>query len=401
MIVPLAIIGIAILVTVAVVISRPKPVVVERQEAAPLVDAIKVVKQTVQLTVRAQGVVAPRTSTVLASEVAGQVVVVADNFEVGGYARAGELLLRIDDSFYQAEVKRAEAALANAERELAEEKGRAEVAFRDWQDYHTTVERGMAGEALALRKPQLNDAQAKLEAVQADLDYARTQLAKTVIRAPYDSLIRRKDTAIGEYVTVGGPLVELFAIDTAEVRLPLPDNKIGAINLPPIDTTAVAADQPKIRLTATLGEQRNQWVAHLVRTEGVIDERSHVLFVVAAVNDPYGLRHGAAVPLRVGTFIDAEIVGKQVNDVVVLPRTVLRVGRLVWVIDNQSRLHSRELTLMNTEGDTMVVSAGLHEGDKVCLCTMAGAVPGTLVRIADTIPSTVWGDAMQQTEQNQ
>ena len=115
--------------------------------------------------------------------------------------------------------------------------------------------------------------------------------------------------------------------------------------------------------------------------KAAIDERSRVLFAVARIDDPYALEVGDSEPLRVGTFVKANILGREMNELVVLPRYVLRAGNQLWVVDKQLKLRNRQVTTLRTEGDEIYVSSGLQTGDLVSLTTLNDALPGMQVRI--------------------
>ena len=55
------------------------------------------------------------------------------------------------------------------------------------------------------------------------------KLNKTIIKAPYDGIVYR-NADIGQYVTIGIPLAETFAIDFVEVRLPLSEQDLSMMN---------------------------------------------------------------------------------------------------------------------------------------------------------------------------
>jgi len=385
--IPIAILVIASAIAVALVLSRPEPEKIHVEVQPLLVNAALVEKEDIQISVRAQGMITPRTSTSIVSEVSGKVIEVSPQFKAGGYFNEGDLLLRIDDRNYRAEVKRAEAAVASANSNLATEKGIAEVAYQDWIKYRSSVTRSQTAEDLALRKPQLADAQAKLDSASADLDHARDQLERTFILAPYKGIVRSKQVDIGQYLNVGSQLAEIFAVDTAELRMALPDSKLQYLDLPAASATKSPENFPRVDLYAEIGDQLLQWQGQLVRTEGVFDERTRVLFVVAEVDDPYGLQIQREQPLRIGTFVNARIEGRLIRDLVVLPRHILRAGNKIWVIDEQSRLQNRHVQLLRTEGDYMYVTSGLNEGELVSLSNINGAIPGTVVRTADISPT--------------
>lgn len=378
--IPLCILAAAIATSVIVIINKPIPESADLKTKALLVDALRVVKQDLQITVRAQGTVVPRTATTMMAEVAGTIVEVSEHLIVGGFFEQGDILIRIDDRDYQANLKRAHADVASAKSVLANEKGKAEVAYQDWLKYRSSIKRSEAANDLALRKPQLKHAEAKLESALADLEQAKIQLDRTLIRAPYEGIVRSKLVDIGQYVNTGTQLFKSFAIDSAEVRLALPENKLAYIDLPTIHNPSQTP--AKVKLSANTGNEMSRWSASLVRTEGVIDERSRALFTVAEITDPYGLHTEQNQPLRIGTFVDASIEGKHFDNLVMLPRHILRAGNKVWVIDQQQRLQNRQVSTLRTEGPFIYVIAGLDTNEHVCLSNISGAIPGSQVRIA-------------------
>ena len=383
---PLAIILLASAIATGLYLNRPEPEQVEVTQRTLLVNAIKAVKQDVRVSVRAQGIITPRTETILIAEVSGRVIEVSEQFKVGGYFNKGDTLLGIDPRDYKADLKRAEAAVASAKSNLASEQGRAEVAYNDWLKYKSSVQRSQAANDLSLRKPQLIDAEAKLASANADLDTARDQLDRTTIRAPYSGLVRSKQVDVGQYVNVGTTLAETFAIDFAELRMALPENKLNYLELPTLADRDLNV-YPKVTLFAEIGGELREWQGKIVRTEGVFDDRSRVLFAVAEIDDPYGLTHPQAEELRIGTFVDARIEGRLISDLVALPRHLLRAGNQIWIIDEQQRLQNRQVSILRTEGHDIYVTSGLNEGELVCLSNISGAIPGTKVRISTVTSS--------------
>jgi len=106
------------------------------------------------------------------------------------------------------------------------------VAQREWDRMSSEQQSQIRAKDLYLRLPQLEEATARLESAEADLEQANNDLAKTVIVAPYDGLVSAKNTDIGQFVTTGSSVAETFAVDYAEVRLPIPESKISFLDLP-------------------------------------------------------------------------------------------------------------------------------------------------------------------------
>jgi multidrug efflux pump subunit AcrA (membrane-fusion protein) len=83
-------------------------------------------------------------------------------------------------------------------------------------------------------------------------------------------------------------------------------------------------------------------------------------------------------------FVGAEIVGRWVSNVVVLPRAVMRPGERFLIVDEQDRLRFREVEILRFEDDRVLVTAGMEAGDRVCVSALEAPVDGMKVRVART-----------------
>jgi len=373
--------------TVALVSNREQPVQEELTEARLLVDVIQPQVQDTYITVSSQGTVEPRTRTNIVSEVSGRVTEVSPAFVAGGFFRNGDVLLKLDDQNYRAAVSQNTAAVATARSLLEQERGQADVAQREWDRMSEQQREQIRARDLYLRKPQLEEAEARLVSAQADLEKAQADLAKTIIKAPYDGLVSAKNTDIGQFVSTGSAIAEVFAVDYAEVRLPIPENKIQYLDLPSSIQDFNGADNayntgPEVELISDIGNRRFHWNGHLSRTEGVLDTRTRVLFSVVQVSDPYNLYNSVhEEPLRIGTYVKAEIQGQLLEDVMVLPRHTLQANDLVWVADQENRLRSRSVDVITSNGDEVYIRGGLEVGDKVVLTRMENPLNSTPVQV--------------------
>lgn len=383
---PLLVIGFAVVVFVGLMwLGRDRQP--ERRDAgtkAVLVDVIPARIRSLNLSVVSQGPVRPRTETVLVPEVSGKIIDVSPNFIAGGFFRKGEVLLQIDPSDYEAAFKRAQADLAARRAQYADQKARSEQALKDWQNL------GRAGEPsdLTLRKPQLAEALAGVQAAEADLQKAERDLARTRIKLPYEGLVRSKQVDVGTFVTPGTTLGVTFAIDTAEIRLPLSSRDVAYLHLPSA-TDLLDSPRPRVVLTAAGSGISGQWQAEIIRTEGVVDETSRVIYAVAQVVDPYGvLGMSAQAELRVGSFVRAEIQGLRAENVVVLPRSVLRADDSVLIANEQRKLEIRSVSVLRAEPETVYISHGIADGELVISTAMDVPIPGTQLAISGETGAT-------------
>ena len=376
---PLIILSISAAIASLLILQKEPPRTVDSERPTMMVDVVRARSGSTQVFINAQGTVVPRTQTTMVSEVAGLITEVSPAFVAGGFFSKGDLLVRIDDRNYRAEVKRAEASVAAAQTKIDQETGLAEFAKTDWERARKLLNSSKAASDLALRKPQVLEAYAQLEFAKADLEKRQGDLDRTQIRAPYDGLVREKLADIGQFVNAGSPIAATFAIDVAEIRLPLPDKELPFLELD--NVVFEAGEGPKVNVSAVIGGQVNFWDGRIVRTEGVFDEKSRVLYVVAQIGDPYNrLNSRWTQPLRMGTFVKARIAGSDLDDVVRLPRSVLRGNSRVWTVTDENTLKPVEVSIVRSDEKYVFIGSGLLDGQLICTTLLDNPLPGTPVR---------------------
>jgi len=359
--------------------ARPTP-------PAPMVRVVRARPATVALPVTAHGTVEPRTESDLVTEVSGRIVSVSPQLAAGGFFEEGDVLATIDPRDYEIALEGARAALARAESNLAHE-----IAALERQ-------RSM-GRSGASSRQRLDDAihaatsaeagvrEAKVAVRRAELDLERSR-----IRAPFAGRVRTKHVDVGQFMNRGAPVARVFAIDYAEVRLPISDSDLVHLEIPaasrPIgDELPDEAELrgPRVTLTADFAGARRTWSGRLVRTEGALDPRTRMLTVVVRVDDPYGRTgDGSAPPLPVGLFVEASIEGREVDAIYTLPRAALRRDNEVLVVDDDDTLHVRAVEILRSGREQTWVSAGLEPGDRVIVSALEVAMDGMKVRTTET-----------------
>ena len=189
--IPVIIVTTCTLVAVWMMLQNPEPTEQRSEPPVLLVEVIRARSSSINVQVKAQGSVTPRTQTTLVSEVSGMITEVSPAFLVGGFFRKGDVLIRIDDRNYRADVKKAEAVVTAEQMNVTRETGLAEYAAAEFERSRSLLPSQSATD-LALRKPQLAEAISNLEFAQADLEKKTGDLERTTIRVPYDGLIRGK-----------------------------------------------------------------------------------------------------------------------------------------------------------------------------------------------------------------
>lgn len=378
--------------------SREQSVERQQEAIAPLVRTVLAEPSDYRFEVRAQGTVVPRQESELVPQVSGEVIWVSPDLVAGGFFEAGEPLVRIDRADYEASLESARANVARAESEYArarKERGRQ----------GRLVDRSVASEQnVDDAENAFRVAAASLRERRAQLEQAERDLGRTELQAPYAGRVRQEQVDVGQFVSRGVAVAKLYAVDYAEVRLPLPDRELAYLDLAlarrptvaaaaPGDAeaaseTAPGAVGPRVELRAEFAGRSHTWQGTIVRTEGELDPKSRMVQVVARVEDPYGTTSDTATaPLAVGLFVEAAIEGITVADAFVLPRTALRRGRegetnRVLVVDAESRLRFRTVDVLRIEREHVIVGAGLEAGDRVCISPLRAVTDGMRVRVA-------------------
>jgi len=374
---PLLIVLAAVAVSAAIVLSKPEPEKRVPEVQLPVVRVHVVELQDMQMTIHSQGTVVPRTESALIPEIAGRIVEVSAHFEPGGFFETGDVLLRIDPYDYHRALVEAQARVTQAELRLAQEAAETEVARREWQE----LGQGAAS-PLTLREPQLADARAAVDAAQAAVERARRDLARTEIRAPFAGRVRTKQADVGQYVQRGSRLATLYAVDFAEVRLPLADDQLEFVDLPlSYRGERSNGPGPQVTLSADFAGGHHSWQGRIVRTEGEIDPGTRMLHGVARVRDPYGRGVPGRPPLAAGMFVEAEIVGRTYEAVASIPRAALLEGDKVLVVDDDDRLRFRPVEVLRRTREDAVISSGLRRGERICVSALAAATDGMQVRV--------------------
>ena len=162
---------------------------------------------------------------------------------------------------------------------------------------------------------------------------------------------------------------------------PLPDSDLAYLDLPLVYRGQSSKKGPRVTLRANFAGKAHEWEGRIVRTEGEIDSMSRMVHAVAQVTDPYGRgKDPDRPPLAAGLFVEAEIQGRKVENVILLPRAALRENDRVLVVDSEERLRFREVDLLRVTREEVVVQGGLKAGERVCLSPLEAVTDGMKVR---------------------
>lgn len=356
-----------------VLTGKPQPVPSDTVAALkPVVAVLEARPQSVTLPVKTQGTVEALRAINLVAEVAGKVQSVAGNFVDGAFFRKGEELLRIEPDDYKFAIARAESQVAAAEQRLAEERGRNRQAKREWRDLGTAE-----ANTLFLREPQMKAAEAALKAAQADLAAAELALDRTVIRAPFDGRIASKYVDLGQYISPGSPVADVYASDRFEVRLPLNSSQLQKLSLRPSPTAKLSYP---VELEARFGNQTVNWQGVIRRVEATFDRQSRSVSAIAEVDQPFETATDKPI-LTPGMFVQARIPAPEVSGVTQLPSTALRSDNSLLIVGSDGFLRRKTVNVLSRTDELSWVM-GLATGERVVRVQTGILVAGMAVDIA-------------------
>ena len=348
-------------------VSSPKPKKgIELPKPTPVFYEV-VTKKNITLKIFTNGEVKPLNEINLISQVSGQIVEVADEFVDGGIIKAGSPLVWIDDRDYKLAVISAESRVAQASKLLEREIAESELAKNDWEEL------GL-GEAspLTLRIPQLKEAEAAEKAALADLEKAKLNLERTIVKLPFQGIIREKKTGVGQFVGAGSILATAFSTEEVLIALPLTDTELSYLGLPLAYEEEKPFTGPKVKFLSSVSNKTFEWEGRIVRTAGSIDPPTRLVYVYAEVINPYQ----QSPPLAIGMFVDAIINGKTIKDGYLVPNSAVNNNSNIYAIDKNDNLEIREIEILGTDRDYVIIKGEINEGERVVVSPLNNAKTG-------------------------
>ena len=349
---------------------------------------VKLLAQDYQVIVQTNGIVQPHNEVTLSAQVSGQVTHISPAFEAGSYFSAGDVLVRVDSRDYKTALAVAEAQLLGAQAAL-------QLANETYERNTALYARNGVSEAVLKQSYAAKaQAEAQVDMAKAQQEQAARDLERTVIVAPFDGRVRQKNIGLSESVGMGAPLGIIFAVDFAEVRLPISGKKLQFLDLPEFSTDAHVEVQLR---NAINKESETIWTAKIVRTEGALDENTLDLFAIARIDDPFGRQSGTP-PLRIGQPVVASIAGKMLNGVYSVPRIAVRQLDQVYFVDKVNNtdytLSSKTLVPVWSDDEHLIVDdASIPDGQLLATTQIVFAPDGAKVEIIPDIPLTATADA--------
>jgi len=370
---PLLVLCVGAALAALLMVTKPPPPADNYEAAVITVRVITASKRAEHLIVRSQGTVQPRTESQLIPEVSGRVVWMSPALITGGTFEKDATLLRIDSADYSDAVEKSKAAQTRARVER-------EHAGDELKRVQKLIAQNLASQSQAdeaRRRYQIADA--NLSEANINLQQAQRDLSRTEIKAPYKGMVRAEQVDLGQFVSRGNIIATIYAADYMEVRLPVSSRQLSYLDLMP-GGVLPSDPAPAVAIISQLGQTKFIWHGELVRGEAEVDSRTRMFYGVARFRNEPGV---GVAPLMVGLFVQAEIQGRLVENVIRLPRSAMRDADQVLVVDADDRLRFRQVTVLRIEHDEVLIVKGLEDGERVCVSPLQAVVDGMRVQTVE------------------
>lgn len=377
----------AIVVVVALKSLKPQTEKEETTKPPLMVRTVEAAHKEQIVFANFQGEVRAKTDIELVTQVTGKVMSVSEKFIEGGEFKAGETLLQIDDSDYQVALKSAKASVASAQVDLDIELATAATNAREWQD----LQGKPISEAnpLRLNKPQIDRANARLDAAKAELAAARLNYNRTKISAPFDGRIMAKSAELGQFLSRGSSIGRVYATETMEVRIPMTDVQISELGLRlGYSARAEGSEGLPATVSTVFGTEQRLWKGFVRSVDASVDSTTRLLFATVVVDKPFEQEASESIPLIPGLFVDVQLASPAKLVGIQVPRTALRNGNQVYVYDEE-KLKLKTVKPVFTSADMVIVSdaegAELALGELVITSPVPGAHDGMAIKLPEAL----------------
>jgi len=346
------------------------------KETAMLVDVEQVENGNFRPVLNAMGTVQASQDIMLSPRVEGQVIEISEDFVPGSFVEKGQMLLKIDPSDYETEQRLRQAELEQAEADLMIEMGRQRSAQREYQIYGDTLSE--VNKKLLLREPQLKTARAAVQSARTAFEQAKTNLERTVIRAPFDAQILSRTVNVGSQVSPGITLARLTGINTYWIEATIPVSKISQLQFSD-QSDAEEASEVEIRNKSAWGENKFR-IGYLKSLIGSLEGQTRLARVLIEVPDPLSLSSGDKPSLLIGSFVQTNIFARELQNVFRIRKDLLREDNTLWLME-EGRLKIQQVDVAFRDVEYAYITSGIDSDARLVTTNLSTVNEGVPLRL--------------------
>lgn len=325
--------------------AKPPPKTARPAETPALpVTGVTLQPQRFSETITATGTLRADEAVEIQTEVNGKISAV--RFQEGQLVKAGDLLVKIDDSTLQASLRRSEAR-------------RALAVFRERRLARLVAEGGVS-------RQEYDEANGELDVLLAEGDIIRADIAKTEIRAPFDGRIGLRFVSVGAYVNPATRIATLQRIDQLKVDFSVPERYATRVR---------TGDS----LQFTVAGSNETYQAEVIAQEPRIEVSTRTILIRALCRDP-------DPNLLPGLFARVSFTVSQAEDALLVPAISVIAGldeRFVFIARDGKALRVPVRVGARTATHVQIIE-GLKPGETVLTSGVQQLRNGLAVRVTGT-----------------
>lgn len=343
------------------------------RKSAALVEVTRVERGSFRPRLEVLGLVEPARELMLRPRVSGQIVRMDPGFLPGGLVEEGQELVGIDPADYEQALTMMRSEYRQVQAELAIEEGRQAVARQEFELLGEEIDDD--NRSLVLREPQIEAIRARLDAAEAAVRQAELDLERTRVRVPFDAQVMSRGVNLGSQIGSSDEIAHLVGTEEYWVMASVPLRDLPWIRF---DDTGEAGASVRVHHKAAwpAGVYREGTVSRLI---GTVDNQSRLAKVLISIPDPIA-KEAQGPRMILGTIVELEIEGEQIQDVVRLDRQYLRQNDTVWV-KSDGQLDIRQAEVVYRDAEYAYIRSGLEAGDEVVTTSLATVSQGLALRL--------------------
>ncbi len=385
----IAVLGAAAVGASVLISTKEEPPRAEKPLEGTLVEVVEVESDRHEVDLHAKGTVLAAQKVMVQAEAGGRVVWQSPELVAGGRFQEGQPIVRVDPRDYDLAVESLRSEVNRARLELRLEGRRAEVAKREWNSFGD-IDATADQRALAQREPQLEAARLALKAAQSSLKKAELDRARTTVRAPFNAMVISENVDLGQLINPQSTVATLVGTDEFHVQASVPVETLYSMRIRTDDREGSA-----VRVSQRLGQGTIERQGEVIRKLPDLDPGGAMARVLIRIVDPLG--DDDALPLLLGSFVNVDVEAVPLEQAIRVPRSALRNGREVYVMNDEDQLEIRQVEIAWAEPDAVLVTGGLRPKDRLVVSRIPTPIPNMPLRTmqpeAPTNPEAPTGPA--------
>lgn len=342
--------------------NQPETISIKEEVMAPRVTVEPISSGTHHSIIEAYAEVKSSETLTLLGQVSGRVIWKSDHFKVGQRVEKNDLLVRIEETNYQVALANAKKQMADAHLALLQEKRKYERAQKDWKRSEITDKPN----PLVLRKPQMEIARTQYTAAKQAVALAVQNLADTKIYAPFDAVITAKKITTGSYLSEGGAVGELKAVETAEIKVALSEREWQQL--------PTALDSLQVNILSTDNNSLT-WKGVVSDLSLVIDPSTRTRALTITVDSPLEEK----TPLLFGSFVNIQVQGRANKNSFTVSSSSLTADGFIWYEQNKTLFKHKAQTLFHNLKTVGIAQGNLSNTFNLVMKPMSHYVEGMKV----------------------